>query len=175
MKKYFLFSMLILAALLTITCKSKPATVELSGSTGTSQPVTQAPTSQPPITTPAASSTNQQQSATTQGGTYNRHSSGIIIDGARNYTVQRGDTLNSIARLMYQDGSYYPLIMMVSGNVSDPDIIQPQQTLTIPDLRLNMNDPAARQAINRYFLDIARIEDQRGRPGTAELIRNHTR
>jgi hypothetical protein len=65
--------------------------------------------------------------------------------------------------------------MMVSNEVTDVDRIRPQQRLTIPDLNVNMNDPTARQSINRYFLQIADIEDRRGRHGTAALIRNHTR
>jgi hypothetical protein len=65
--------------------------------------------------------------------------------------------------------------MMVSDGVSDIDEIVPQQHLTIPVLGINMSDPTARQSINRYFLQIANIEDQRGRHGTATLIRNHTR
>jgi len=65
--------------------------------------------------------------------------------------------------------------MMASGNVSDPDKIYPRMRLTIPALRVNMDDPTARQSINRYFLQIANIEEQRGRLGTAALIRGHAR
>jgi hypothetical protein len=83
--------------------------------------------------------------------------------------------MNGIARKLYRDGSLYPLIMMVSSIVIDPDEILPQMTLTVPALNVNMNDPTARQSINRYFLRIADIEDQRGRHGTATLIRNHTK
>jgi hypothetical protein len=65
--------------------------------------------------------------------------------------------------------------MMVSDGVTDIDKIVPQQRLTIPALNVNMSDPTARQSINRYFLQIADVEDRRERHETAALIRNHTR
>jgi len=64
---------------------------------------------------------------------------------------------------------------MVSSGIANPDRISPGMRLTIPDANINMNDPEARVAINRYFLQIAQFEEQRGRRRTAELIRNHTR
>jgi hypothetical protein len=65
--------------------------------------------------------------------------------------------------------------MMVSSGISDIDKIYPNMRLTIPDLKTNMNDPTAKESINRYFLQIANLEDQRGRSRTAALIRNHAR
>jgi hypothetical protein len=106
-------------------------------------------------------------------GSYNRHQSGIILDGAENYTVKKGEILSGIARQKYRDGSLYPLIMMVSTNVSDPDRLTPGMNLTIPALNVNLNDSRARESMNRYFSDIAKIEDQRGRRNTAALIRRH--
>jgi LysM repeat protein len=193
MKKHLSLTLLILLFLLiiilAITCKSSPRITEVSGTSvnnsfsqaaavTTVQPAvtTAVPTavSVVPETASAVSAAFQQQFGTTTG-MYNRHTSGVILDGAANYTVRSGDTLTNIAGRAYQDGSYYPLIMMVSGVVLDPDLIYPGTNLVIPDLRVNMNDSSARQSINRYFLDIARIEEQRGRSGNAELIRNHTR
>jgi hypothetical protein len=105
---------------------------------------------------------------------YNRHSSGIILDGAAQYTVQTGDTLTSISRQFYADGSYYPLIMIVSGDVvSDPDRIEPGMHLTIPVLKSNLDDARARESVNRSLLDSAAIEEQRGRRATAALMRNN--
>ena len=157
MKRIFLFSVLVLAVLLTMACGSDP--------TPAPPPPTAQPDQPPPPPLPPVTNNN----------TGNRHSSGIILDGATSYAVQRGDTLSSIAKKTYNDGSLYPLIMMVSGNIVDPDKILPQQTFTIPDARVNMSDSTARQAINRYFTEIARLEEQRGRRGTAEMIRAHTR
>jgi LysM repeat protein len=49
----------------------------------------------------------------------------------RTYTVVSGDTLWAIAEQFYGDGSKYQVIADASG-VSNPDLIQPGQVLTIP-------------------------------------------
>jgi len=168
MKKLFLFSILIYVILLSGACKSKapPRTTEnIQTATSSTPAVTQpAPATIPPTLQP---------SGIVETNIGNRHQSGVILDGAVSYTVKRGDTLTSIARQFYQDGSYYPLIMMVSGGISDIDKIYPNLRLTIPNLRTNMNDSTAKASINRYFLQIANLEEQRGRRQTAALIRSH--
>ncbi len=50
---------------------------------------------------------------------------------ARTYTVESGDTLWAIAERFYGDGSKYQIIADASG-ISNPDLIQPGQVLTIP-------------------------------------------
>jgi nucleoid-associated protein YgaU len=50
---------------------------------------------------------------------------------ARTYTVASGDTLWAISERFYGDGSKYQAIADASG-VSNPDLIQPGQVLTIP-------------------------------------------
>jgi len=198
MRKALFVLVLITVALLSGACKSKPAPV--SQVSQVSQ-VTEAPratetpsvpvvtTVTPAATTPGTTTTTTAVPDNTTGNTYgtasnstdsassisNRHPSGIILDGAANYIVRRGDTLSGIARQFYKDGSLYPLIMMVSGVVTDPDKILPAMRLTVPALVVNMNDATARDAINRYFLQIAQIEERRGRHGTAAMIRNHTK
>jgi nucleoid-associated protein YgaU len=134
-------------------------------------------TEAPPVSQPALTGASPVSQPPGAVGTNisGRHQSGIILDGAVSYTVKKGDTLSSIARQFYQDGSCYPLIMMVSNGVSDIDLIYPNMVFTIPDLMTNMNDPTAKQSINSYFLQIANLEEQRGRRQTAALIRNHTR
>jgi nucleoid-associated protein YgaU len=49
----------------------------------------------------------------------------------RTYTVVSGDTLWAISEQFYGDGSKYQVIADASG-VSNPDLIQPGQVLTIP-------------------------------------------
>ena len=49
----------------------------------------------------------------------------------RTYTVVSGDSLWAIAERFYGDGSKYQVIADASG-VTDPDLIQPGQVLTIP-------------------------------------------
>jgi len=65
--------------------------------------------------------------------------------------------------------------MMASFGISHIDKIYPDMKLTIPNLRANLNNPTAKESINRYFLQIADLEDQLGRTKTAALIRNHAR
>ena len=191
MRKYFLFSLLILVLLFSGACKSKPQPAPQTvppASTNTTPQITQPGSTTTNTTTPDTSSGSNignvtgntstgNNTGTTTGNTTsgNRHSSGVILDGATNYIVVKGDTLSGIARKLYHDGSLYPLIMMVSSIVVDPDEILPLMSLTVPALNVNMNDPTAKQSINRYFQQIATIEDQRGRHETAQMIRNHTR
>ena len=188
MRKVSLFSVLILIILFSGACKGGPKPAPAKA-TDTNVPTTNVPTAQittPTTNTPGAatiatttpdtSSSSAYGTATggTSGSVGSRHQSGIILDGATSYSVARGDTLSSIARRAYQDGSLYPLIMMVN-TIADPDEIEPGEQYTIPNHRTNMNDPTAKQSINRYFLQIAQIEEQRGRSETAAMIRNHTR
>ena len=51
-------------------------------------------------------------------------------DGGQTYTVQAGDTLESIAREFYGDGSLYTLI--AEANTVDPSALEPGQELRIP-------------------------------------------
>jgi hypothetical protein len=50
---------------------------------------------------------------------------------ARTYTVESGDTLWAISERFYGDGNKYQIIADASG-ISNPDLIQPGQVLTIP-------------------------------------------
>ena len=50
---------------------------------------------------------------------------------ARTYTVESGDTLWAISERFYGDGGKYQVIADASG-ISNPDLIQPGQVLTIP-------------------------------------------
>jgi LysM repeat protein len=187
MKKNPFLSILIFAILLSISCKSKapprtditqPVSSSTSSSNSSSTPSSTSSSTSTPAVTPPSSTTAPsalQPSTATETNIGSRHQSGIILDGAVSYTVKRGDTLSGIARQIYRDGSYYPLIMMVSNGISDIDKIYPNMRLTIPNLRANLNDPTAKANINSYFLQIANLEEQRGRIRTAALIRNHTK
>jgi len=177
MKIKLIISILTLIILFSGACKSKPAPV------ANTQPINTASSASQSQTGPSATGVNTTAPNTTTGNTYggtssgssNRNQNGIILDGAVSYTVVRGDTLNRIARRHYGDGSLYPLITMATDIINDVDKIYPRMVLTLPALRANMDDPTARQNINRYFLQIANIEEQRGRIRTAALIRGHTR
>lgn len=103
---------------------------------------------------------------------YRDHYSGLILKGATTYTVRSGDTMSSIAWDLYDDGFFYPIIMLASHRVVlDPDRIQPGMELTVPNLETNLNDQTARANIRNFLLEIAGIEEARGRSATAAGIR----
>jgi hypothetical protein len=104
---------------------------------------------------------------------YDRYFGDLILDGADTYTVKSGDTLAGISRSVYQDGFYFPVIMLASKDVvSDPDKIEPGMKLTIPDLKKNLDNPRARANIKSYLKDVAKIEDDRKRPNDAKGLRD---
>jgi len=104
---------------------------------------------------------------------YDRYRSGLILTGASKYTVKSGDTLVNISRSLYQDPYYYPVIMMASSNVVlDPDKIEPGMQLTVPDLQVNLNNANARANIKEFLLEIANLEENRNRAGTAKGMRD---
>jgi LysM repeat protein len=104
---------------------------------------------------------------------YIRHHNDIILNQSQSYTVQSGDTMVIIARRFYSDSSLYPLIFGASDEVSDPDRIEVGTILTIPDLELNWNDAKAKKSIDELILEMAGIEEHRGRNNTAAMLRNH--
>jgi hypothetical protein len=104
---------------------------------------------------------------------YARYSGALILEGARIYTVVPGDTLSGIAaKSEYRSGFYYPIILLASRDVVvDVDKIEPDMQLIIPDLQKNLDDPKARANIKQFLLEVAKIEDERDRPQTAEGLR----
>jgi hypothetical protein len=105
---------------------------------------------------------------------YDTHRSRLDISGAEEYVIQSGDTLSAIIRNKYGDitdvgdagirnGFYFPLIMMASAqDIVDPDFIEPGMVLVLPDLRKNLDNPDARQAIKETLLDVAYIYNRKG-------------
>ena len=87
----------------------------------------------------------------------------IILDGAGTYTVVRGDTLSALSIRFYGNGYYFPLIMLASRDVADPDRIVPGMRLTIPNLPVNLEDPTARARLKRSLNDIAILNSNRNR------------
>ena len=94
---------------------------------------------------------------------YNTYSGIVNLDGAENYTVKQGDTLTSIAKAKYgeDNGYYFPLIMVASENVSDPELITPGAKLVIPNYNANINDKEQAAKLKPYFKDIAGVYKQK--------------
>jgi hypothetical protein len=95
----------------------------------------------------------------------------IVLDGATDYTVKRGDTLTKIAREYYgkENGYYFPLIMLASKVAeTDPDKIVPGEKFVIPDLSKNLNDPLARAQLKSLLFDIAHVYDGKANAANSE-------
>ena len=102
---------------------------------------------------------------------YSTYSGIVNLDGAENYKVAEGDTLTSIAKAKYGDnnGYYFPLIMVASKNVSDPELITPGTSLVIPDYNANINDKEQAARLKPYFKDIANVYKQKKTPGAKDI------
>ena len=143
MKKILVPLMLLLSIMLVLSCASKPA----------------------PITT-------QEEVDKAFEDVYQQFRGDLILEGATTYIVVSGDTLSNISRSQYQDGFYFPLIMLASSKVVlDPDQIRPDMELTVPDLQRNLGDAKAKGKIKSYLVEIAKIYDRRGRPKDADGLR----
>ena len=145
--------LLIAAAFIGLSCKSTPANPKIE------EPVT------------------QEKVNTALEHVYETYRGKLDMTGAQDYTVVRGDSLSQIARDHYGDltdvgkagtrnGFYYPMIMLASPDspIVDPDLIEPGIKLKIPDLKRNLANPGARQAIKDCLIDVAYIYNKKGKP-----------
>jgi hypothetical protein len=90
---------------------------------------------------------------------------GLDLTGAGTYTVKHGDTLSDISRYAYNDGFYYPVIMLASrGVVINPDKIQPGMELILPDLERNKANPTSRRSMKNCLNGFANIEKTKTYP-----------
>jgi hypothetical protein len=144
-------------------------------STGTSAPQAATATpAAPPVPAPAApvSSPNSRstfspdprrnsEDAQILEQIYEQHDNSIILTGAAEYTVIKGDTLSKIARENYGAGTnayFFPLIIAASKgttDIIDPDEIEVGMQLIIPDLDENLSDPVARDNLKNLLKAVA--------------------
>lgn len=99
---------------------------------------------------------------------------GLVLDGARNYTVASGDTLSDIAARLYGQSNmfYFPLIRLANANVvSNPDEIEPGTNLVIPNLQPNLNSDGAKALIRADMLSTAAQYDRQNMPQSAAELR----
>jgi hypothetical protein len=90
---------------------------------------------------------------------------GLDFTGSGSYTVKSGDTLSEISRHAYNDGFYYPVIMLASrGVVINPDKIKPGMELTIPDLERNKANTTSRKSMKNCLNGFATIEKNKANP-----------
>jgi LysM repeat protein len=107
---------------------------------------------------------------------YQTYRKNLNLTGAHGYTVVRGDSLSSITEKQYggKDYMYYfPIIMLASADahVVDPDLIYPGMKLTVPNLKLNLDDPGIRKNMKDYFGDIADIYKRKEKPAVETELR----
>jgi hypothetical protein len=157
MKNKLLIGMaLCLSAMLIVACASKPKAASGADDDDADDS---------PITT-------QEQVNDALREVYNEYRSDLILAGAKSYNVVRGDTLTAISRREYNNGFYFPLIMLASSDVVlDPDKIEPGMKLTVPDLQRNLNDAKAKGRIKSFLNEVADIEVRRNRPQDADGLR----
>jgi len=99
---------------------------------------------------------------------------GLVLDGAGNYTVVRGDTLAEIAGRRYGESNmyYFPLIRLANANVvTDPDVIEPGTNLIIPDLQRNLNNDGAKTLLKADMQAVAGQYDRQSKPNAAAKLR----
>ena len=106
---------------------------------------------------------------------YSSHAGNLVMDGAKTYTVKKGDTLTSITKTFYagddENGYYFPIIMLASRNVvSDPELITPGMKLTIPNFEKNIKDKAVAKKMSSFFRDLTGVYRQKDTPAAADIL-----
>ena len=117
------------------------------------------------------------------GQIYDTYRSKLDLTGAQSYTVVSGDTLSQITRKYYgnltgvgdagaSNGFYFPVIMLASdGKIVDPDMIEPNMKLTVPDLKKNLNNPVSRKAIKDCLNEVAYVYNKKNKPAEEEGLK----
>jgi hypothetical protein len=106
---------------------------------------------------------------------YNHYEDKIILTGAKEYTVVKGDTLSKIARDNYgaaPNAYCFPLIIAASkgtANILDPDEIEVGMKLIIPDLQANLDNATARSNLKNLIWDVADFYSRKRSPQSAKL------
>lgn len=91
---------------------------------------------------------------------FQNHRQTLVLEGAKEYKVQYGDTLSKIANKFYgkENGYYFPIIMLASADtVQDPDTIEPGMVFTIPDLNKNLKETSVHPKLKEFFTEIADV------------------
>jgi hypothetical protein len=156
MKKFSIGVLVVLMAFAILSCKSTGSGVAIEGEV------------------------TEEKVNTALNQIYDTYRTKLILDGAQDYTVVSGDSLSAITRKHYgpltdvgeagpNNGFYFPIIMMAADNeIVDPDKIEPGLKLKIVDLKKNLANPAARQAIKDSLNDVAYVYNKKGNAVTEE-------
>jgi hypothetical protein len=154
-KKSLMMGLIAVCIMAIAGCPGKPPPV--------APPKPPAPPPPPETTTTTTTTTNYDDS------------DGLVLSGASNYTVVKGDTLANITAAKYGGTNMYffPLIRLAnSGSVSDPDLIEPGTNLVIPPLQANLNSKSASALIRAEMQRTASQYDRQGKPKAAARVRS---
>jgi Tfp pilus assembly protein FimV len=146
MKKFFFGLLVVLISFVVVACGGTPAPAPA--------PVAEVPPPPPPPSPPRG---------------------GIVLDGASNYTVVKGDTLSNIAAGKYGESNRYFFSLIQLGSaavVKDPDVLEVGDKLVIPELQRNLNDAGACAVIRDAMLATASQYERQRKPNAASILKN---
>ena len=106
--------------------------------------------------------------------TYTHPRGHIVLDNAQFYTVKRGDVLILIAERFYGNGKGNSFPFIIAGTedeITDADLIEIGQKLTIPDLQKALSTEESRNYVKQTFYSVADKYDSKGKPGMAAQLR----
>jgi len=127
------------------------------------------------ITTPGTTTTGTTTTSTTPTAPTVEQSRGLVLDNAVNYTVVKGDTLSGIAAMKYGGSNmfFFPLIRLANASiVPNPDLIEVETRLVIPDLQRNLNNDGAKALLKADMLSIAGQYERQSKPNSAAKLRS---
>jgi hypothetical protein len=165
MKKSVILLVVLSLAVFVISCATEPAPAPA--------PVSEQPAPPPPAPAPEQPPPPPPEEPAFET-VYEQHTDDLILEGAKSYSVVNTDTLSKITRANYgsDNGYFFPIIMLASrGTVTDPDLIEPGMSLTVPDLQRNLNDPGARRKIKEFLNEIADVYNRKGKAETRDRLR----
>jgi len=98
----------------------------------------------------------------------------IVMRGAGNYRVVRGDSLSHVAAKLYgrENMYYFPLIRLANMTITNPDVLRAGVYIIIPDLQANLNNEEARSLLKAEMLSTAAHYDRLNQFKASAELRN---
>jgi hypothetical protein len=99
---------------------------------------------------------------------------GLVLDGAYNYTVVKGDTLSDIAAKSYGGSNMYFFALISLANpelIGHPDLIEPGMDLIVPQLEPNIDSDSASAMVRDEMHKHADLYERELKPNAATKLR----